>query len=254
VSGPLDFPDPEEREAGEEPAEAAPEGPARSPSPPERPSTARRRYAWIVGVAAVVALGWISLNALRGEGGGGPTGVEPGTALPPFAAPLALSRLDGDANVARHADSGPAGQRPACGVRGPDVLNVCQLAERGPVVLAFLATRGGDCTGELDRLEALRRDFPGVQVAAVSIRGDRDDVRALIRRHGWGFPVGYDRDGALARIYGVAVCPQVTYAYPGGEVRETVIGEESEPALRERLTRLVERSEARGWTPPTSSR
>lgn len=234
--GPLDFRD--------DPPPRPPE-----PSPPPRaprPAGGRRTYGWIVGIVAIAALAWILVNTLRTEGVSS-SGVEPGTKLPPFAAPLARSSLDGDANVARRADSGAAGSRPACEVRGPDILNVCALWERGPVALAFLATRGGDCTATLDRLEQVRRAFPGVQVAAVAVRGDRSDLRRMIAAHGWGFPVGYDRDGAVANLYGVAVCPQITYAYPGGEVRGTAIGEQTAAELRESLQRLVAGAKERGW-------
>jgi hypothetical protein len=52
----------------------------------------------------------------------------------------------------------------------------------------------------------------------VAIRGDRSNVRALVRRHGWQFPVGYDRDGALANLFRLAVCSQITFADRGGRV------------------------------------
>ena len=209
MSGPLDFP--EDRREAEGEQDGAPPPPEPGPAP-GRPSKlggggGRRRYGWLVGIVALAAMAWILVNTLRTEGVSS-SGVQPGAKLPPFAVPLALSDLEGDANVARRADSGPAGRRPACAVRGAQILNVCQLAERGPVVLAFLATRGGNCTAALDRLEQVRGEFPGVQVAAVSVRGDRSDLRRLIRDHGWGFPVGYDRDGAVANLYGVAVCPR----------------------------------------------
>jgi hypothetical protein len=239
--GPLDFRD----------DPPPPARPPAEPAPPRGPrSTAgRRRSGWIVGIVALAALAWILVNTLRTEGVPS-SGLEPGTKLPPFAAPLALGDLDGDANVARRADSGAAGHRPACQVRGPDVLNVWQLAERGPVALAVLATRGGDCSSTLDRLEEVRRAFPGVQVAAMSVRGDRSDLRRMIAEHEWRFPVGYDRDGAVANLYGVAVCPQITYAYPGGEVRGTALGEQTAAELRDSLARLVAGAKERGWKAP----
>jgi hypothetical protein len=210
------------------------------------------RHGWLIGIVALAVLAWIAINTLRTHGDSS-TGLAPGARMPPFAAPLALGPLDGDVNVARRPDSGAAGRRPACRVRGPGIVNLCALERRGPVVLTFLATRGGDCTGELDRLEAVRGGFPGVHVAAVAIRGDRGALRSTIRAHGWRFPVAYDRDGVLANLYGVAVCPQTTFAYPGGRVRETAIGEESEAALRGRLERLVRASERRGWRPPAGA-
>jgi len=196
-----------------------------------------RRPGALIGVLVVAVLVYIVLNTLRTEGPGS-RGVPAGTELPRFAVPLALSELDGDANVARKAGQGAAGHRPACEVRGPEILNGCQLWERGPVVLAFLATRGARCTGELDTLERVRGGHPGVQFAAISIRGDRAALRALVRRHRWGFPVAYDRDGILANLYGVAVCPQVTYALPGGKVTGTTVGKLDRAGLDERIAAL----------------
>ena len=77
-------------------------------------------------------------------------GVDPGHRLPPFAMPLALGRLDADANVATRAGQGQRGRRAACDVRGPGILNICQLEAGAPVVLAFVATRAGSCAAQLD--------------------------------------------------------------------------------------------------------
>ena len=170
--------------------------------------------------------------------------------MPPFAAPLATGPVDGDVNVARRSGQGAAGARPACRVRGAGILNVCALWERGPVVLAFLATRGARCTRELDTLDRIRAEHPGVQFAAVSIRGDRRELRALVRRHRWGLPVGWDRDGVLANLYGVAVCPQLTYALPGGRVTATSIGEIGRAGLDRRIAALEREARAAGWRPP----
>ena len=195
----------------------------RPPAVPRTPGASR--YGWFVGVVIVLALAYITLNTARNSDRQSSTGPVAGHKLPPFAAPLALGSLDGDANVATRKTKGKvAGTRYACEVRGPEILNICQLAERGPVALAFLATRSGRCIDELDTFERLRRAYPKVEFAAVAVKGDRDDLRRTIRDRGWRFPVGYDRDGALANIYGVAVCPQVTLAARGGVVRKTLIG------------------------------
>jgi hypothetical protein len=148
--------------------------------------------------------------------------------LPPFAAPLALSRLEGDANVSVD----------ACEVRGRDVLNVCELAEQGPVVLAFFAEPSDRCDDQVDALDRLRAKYPDVRFAAVAIRGDRDDLRRLVRERGWRLPVGHDRDGAVTNLYRVAVCPAVTFADRGGDVRGTAIGSLSERELEARVERL----------------
>jgi AhpC/TSA family protein len=113
-------------------------------------------------------------------------------------------------------------------------------------VLVFFATRTGrDCERQLDVIEDVRRQFPGVRFAAVAVRGDRDALRRLIRRHDWGFPVGYDRDGAVANLYGVAVCPTTSFAYPGRSVMETSLGFLDRRKLTERVNRLVAESRRR---------
>ena len=179
-----------------------------------------RRTGLIVGVLAVAVLAYISYNSLTTEGPGA-RGVAEGRELPPFAVPLALSDLEGDANVSAR----------ACGVRGPDVLNVCELAERGPVVLAFFAEPAERCDDEIDVLDRVRARHPRVQFAAVAIRGDRDELRRRVRERGWRLPVGHDRDGAVANVYAIAVCPTITFAARGGEIRTTAFGSQTERQL-----------------------
>jgi hypothetical protein len=183
------------------------------------------RSSWIVGAAAVLALAYITLNTL-GTDAPGSRGVPDGEKLPRFAVPLALSSLRGDAQV------DPA---KACRVRGPRVLNSCRLAERGPVAIAFFATKSERCERQIDVIERVRRRFPDISFAAVSVRGDRDDVRRQARRRGWGMPVGYDHDGAVANAYAVAVCPTITFAARGGRVVSTSFSLLGEAALVKRL-------------------
>ncbi len=197
----------------------------------------KRGSGWIVTLVAFAVLVYITVNTLRTTGPGS-TGLADGSRLPPFAAPLVLSDLDGDANVALHAHSGAAGAEPACSVRDPRALNVCTLARRGPLVLAFLTAGSDRCVRELDAMAAVAPRRPRVAFAAVAVRGDRDDLRALVRKHGWRFPVAQDRDGAVANLYGVAVCPTVVFAHRGGRVLKTELGDAvSTPA---RLLREVD--------------
>ena len=198
-----------------------------APGPP-RPPAGTSRYTWIVGVLVVLGLAYITLNTL-GTDAPGSRGVPKGRPLPPFAVPLALSDLVGDAQV---------DPKKACGVRGHRVLNSCQLRERGPVAIAFFATRSKRCERQVDVLERVRRRFPGVGVAAVSVRGDRDVVRQIVREHGWRMPVGYDHDGAVSNAYAVAVCPTITFARRGGKVASTSFSLLGERALSARLEEL----------------
>jgi hypothetical protein len=221
----------------------------------ERPLRAGR-YGWLLAVAAIALVGFVAVDGAR-TAGPGARGLAPGTLLPPFAAPLATARADCDepadpcdANVATRPGQGGAGRRPACEVRGPAILNVCELAERGPLVLAFLPTRGGGCADALDALNGVAARHPGVQVAAVGIRGELADLRAVARAHRWRFPVGWDRDGILANLYGVAVCPHVTYARWRGRAQSTSLGRLGGRELDRRIDAAVAASRQAGWRPP----
>lgn len=210
------------------------------------------RNGWWLGLLVFGILVYILINTLRTEGPGS-SGPKAGKVLPPFAMPLALSGLEGDANVARQADQGAAGKVPACSIRRADVLNSCVLAEDGPVLLGFLFTRGAKCESSFDAMQRVLDATPGLSVAGVVVRGDRDDARKVIRKHHWTFPIGFDRDGAVANVYGIAGCPEVVLAYPGGKVRETLAGRDrAERDLAKHVRALVAASKQRGWRPPSS--
>jgi hypothetical protein len=198
-----------------------------APGPP-RPPAGTSRYTWVVGAFALMALAYITLNTL-GTDAPGSRGIANGKPLPPFAVPLAVSNLEGDAQV---------DPDKACQVRGARVLNSCQLAERGPVAIAFFAIRSKRCERQIDVLERVRRRFPQVGVAAVSVRGDRARVRRLVRERGWGMPVGYDHDGAVTNAYAVAICPTITFARRDGKVAGTSFKLLGERALAARLEAL----------------
>lgn len=203
------------------------------------------RPAWIAVAAGLAILAYISYNTLTTPATSS-RGLAAGTHMPPFAAPLVTSDLVGDANIARHADQGEAGARPACAVTDPRALNSCTLARRGPVVLAFFTESAGRCVDALDALQQVSVRHPDVGFAAVAIRGDRDDLRAVVQQHGWRYPVAQDRDGAVANIYGVAICPTVVFAHRGGTVMRTALGsDEATPAALERAVRRLEAGEAR---------
>ncbi len=92
-------------------------------------------------------------------------------------------------------------------MRKPGVLNICELYEQGPVVLALFVD-GGSCTGVLSEMQALVPLYPKVRFAAVSIKGNRPSLRRLIARLHLTLPVGIDDQGDLATLYRVATCPR----------------------------------------------
>jgi AhpC/TSA family protein len=186
-----------------------------------------RRPGAIVGLLVFAVMVYIVLNTLRTEGPGS-RGVPAGVTMPAFAVPLALSGLDGDANVSER----------ACTVRGDDILNVCQQYEQGDLVLTFFVESSGRCDDQVDVVDRVRERFPDVRFAAVAIKGDRERLRNTIRDHGWALPVGYDRDGAVANAYGVAVCPTIVLARQGGKVARTLLGSQDEQELATAIREL----------------
>jgi hypothetical protein len=181
---------------------------------------------WLVGVVGVVVLAYITLRTERLEP------LERGTELPPFAVPLAASAKEGDANIFPGPGRGPDDEPPACTVRGPDVLNVCELAESGPVVVAFVVTELSKCARQVDVLDRVAARVPGVSFAVVAVRDDRERLRRLIRERDWSVPVGYDHDGAVGNLYGLgAVCPLLTFADRDGRVTRSEVGFLDETAL-----------------------
>jgi hypothetical protein len=211
--------------------------------PETTPGSRYGRYVVFLGLVILVLL---AVNTAVNKPGG-IRGIEPGHRLPPFAVPLALGDLQGAADVATHANEGDAGRVPACNERGPQILNVCELYEKGPVVLALFVD-DGSCPDVLSDLQALAPSYPGVQIAAVAIKGNHSSVRKLVHTRHLSLPVGIDIEGALATVYKVVSCPQVTFAYPGGIVQsKALLSRPTRATLRARLNGLVAAARARGW-------
>jgi hypothetical protein len=193
------------------------------------------RYIAVAGLIALFAFALYTTLARRSA----VLGVPAGQRLPPFAAPLALAGGSADVNVATRPHQGSAGSRPACSVRGAHVLNICQLYEQGPVVLALFID-AGSCPEVLRSIERLASSFPQVRFAAVAVKAQAEPVARLVRKLGLAYPVGFDRDGVLGVLYRMQGCAQVTFAKPGGIVQgQPLLEQPSDGALRKRIGRLV---------------
>lgn len=210
----------------------------------------RDRYTLVVGLLFLAVIVVASINMLGNGGGGETLGLDRLPArwpLPQFAVPDAAGDLEGDANVAQDDCETSAipcpedSQRtPACRVDLPEAIRVCDLFGR-PLVISFWFSKGGDdCVQQQDVVERASRRYRGqVGFLSLDIRDDRDTVRDLIRQRGWTMPVGYDRDGAVASLYGVGVCPTLAYVYPGGTLESAGIGEVTLAQLSDRVDRLL---------------
>jgi hypothetical protein len=207
-----------------------------APPPPARqPVIDTRPYRLMIGIFGLLLVLGISIYQFASHGVG-TTGVPPGKPLHLFAAPLARSTLNGDANL-----------RPPCTLarHDPRALNVCLMVRRAPLVLAFFVNGSANCKRQVDTLQALSTQFPAgkVQFAAVAVRSGHAPTAAVVRAHHWTIPVGYDRDGALGALYGVEICPLVELAYRGGMVAYRLIGDQwlTTAALAGRVRAMLER-------------
>jgi hypothetical protein len=209
----------------------------------------RDRYSLVVGLLFLILVGIATLHTLNGGGGGATLGLDRLPArwpLPEFAVPAAAGPLEGDANVAQDdcesaAVPCPGSDRrePACRISTAGAIRVCDLFNR-PLVLSFWFTKPGDCADQQDVVDAAYRRYRGrVNFLSIDVRDDRGTVRELVRRHGWEMPVGYDRDGAVAALYLVGLCPTVAYAYPGGTLEGATFGELTAARLDARVRQLL---------------
>jgi hypothetical protein len=203
------------------------------PAPPRRGTN---KYAWVVGIVLLMGICVLLLTTALPNTGAGLEGPPHGKRLPAFAAPLASSNLDGDANVRQSRSQGndQAGKIPACRVRSLQVLNSCQLRSR-PTVMTFLVTKGADCEPQIDRVERIKNEFPGVNFVVVMSGNGRKEAGQIARNRHWTQPVGVDKDGAVVNLYGIGVCPSTVFSYPGGNVRITKLGNLTEDQLRQQV-------------------
>jgi len=207
----------------------------RDPSTTTPAPISTRRYGWAVGILALALVIGFVLYTLSSHKPGS-EGVPAGGALHLFAAPLAASTLNGDANL-----------NPPCTVarHDPRALNVCLLVKRAPLVLAFFVTNSSQCEREVDAMQSLagRRGLRRAQFAAVAVNGSHAATAKAVRTHGWTIPVAYDPDGAVGGLYGISACPLLELVDRGGTVAQRLIGEHwlNRGALAARVRALLAR-------------
>jgi len=195
-------------------AAAAARRAGRRPPPPVIDTRRYQRMIGLIGLTLVVVVSVAFLSSHTP----GTAGIPPGQQLPFFSAPLATSNLNGDARI-----------NPPCTLARHDrrALNICLLAKRGPLVLAFFVTSSGGCVNQVTALQKISSRFThqGIQFAAVAVRSSHSQAAATVRAHHWTIPVAYDADGAVGDLYGIEVCPIVELAQKGGRVHQRLIGE-----------------------------
>jgi hypothetical protein len=209
----------------------------------------RDRYSIVVGLLFLVVIAIAFFHTLGGGDGGKTLGLDPFPShwpLPEFAVPAGTGKLEGDANIAQddcETSELPcpedAQRMPACRIATKGAIRVCDLFDR-PLVISFWFSKGDGCVDQQDVVQRVYERYRGrVGFLSLDIRDDRDALRELIHRHGWTLPVGFDRDGAVATLYGVGGCPTFAYVYPGGTLEDAGIGDLTVSQLSSRIDRLL---------------
>lgn len=205
------------------------------------------RYSIVVGLLFLILVAIATLSTLNG--GEGTLGLDRQAdrwPLPEFAVPNARGGLEGDANVAQddcESSALPcpedAVREPACEISTAGAIRICDLFER-PLVISFWFTKGGDCEAQQDVVDRVYRRYRGrVNFLSLNIHDEPGTVRELASQRGWDLPVGYDRDGAVGSLYGVSGCPAFAYAYPGGTLQATSLGEIGQEELAAKVESLL---------------
>jgi peroxiredoxin len=202
-------------------AASARRGPVTDPDPGREPSSPQvvdvRRYRWTIGIIGLAVVVGFSVYGFVSGHHPATTGVPVGQRLHWFAAPLADTDLQGDANL-----------RPTCNLahHDPRALNLCIDARRSAVVVSFFVPQSPACVHQVDALQALsqRDGTRRIQFLAVAVATSHARAARLIRAHHWTIPVAYDPDGAVGEQYGVVVCPMAELADRGGIVHARLIG------------------------------
>ncbi|MFL5883794.1 MAG: TlpA family protein disulfide reductase [Thermoleophilaceae bacterium] len=227
------------RRAGQSAAERLAELDEKRPEPDAGPPEPRRpagRYSWVLGVAAIILIVVVGAKTLP-HSGEGLKGLKPGMSMPVFAAASATGSLDAPPNIKRSVTDKRPGKHPACEVRGPGIVNLCQLRTK-PLVLALIVPGPKRCEQQLDTIQRVAPSYPAVNFAAVVSGRGRGSVGRLVRKRGWTFPVAVDQQLILFNLYRAAICPTISFAYRGGRVRDSTIHPLSEAQLRTQIAAI----------------
>jgi thiol-disulfide isomerase/thioredoxin len=206
------------------------------------------RYSVAVGLIFLALIAVATIHTLSGPGQDvlGLDQQPPRWPLPEFAVPAAAGGLEGDANVFQddcESSSLPcpddARRAPACRIATRGAIRVCDLFDR-PLVLSFWFGTESSCERQQGVVSEVAARYRGrVNFLSLDVRDSRGSVRELVREQGWGMPVGFDRDGAVAALYRVGGCPTFAYAYPGGTLQSASSGELTVGGLSQHVDELL---------------
>ena len=227
---------------------------ARAAAPARAPGEARAATAGSSRSPTVALIVYVSLNTLRSDGVSS-EGLKAGSRAA-RRSPRRWRSREARRRRQRGAQGhgqGSAGDRPACSVRGHGILNSCQLGERGPFVLAFMAhPRGAQCTRELDALERARGALSRTcsSPPSRSRRQPRRPAGARAPAAAGASPIGLGpRRHPRQPVRGRRLPAADLRAAEAGRARAPAYGELDRSELDARLQSLERAARAKGWRP-----
>jgi peroxiredoxin len=144
-----------------------------------------------------------------------------------------LAGCNGDRGKIRNGDPAPVFELPL--LQGGTVAFPGDL-EGQVVVLRFWADWCPFCASEMKDIEPLYRKHRerGLKILAINVRQDSATAGEFVARIGISYGIPLDRDGAVARSYGVAALPTTFIVDRAGRVATRILGE-STPDLLEHI-------------------
>jgi thiol-disulfide isomerase/thioredoxin len=108
------------------------------------------------------------------------------------------------------------------------------------VLLDFWATWCGPCREAMPTLAEISRDYAskGVKYFAVNLREEQSKIRGYLKEAKLDIAVPLDKDGSIARKYGVRGIPTMVIVGKDGKVKKVHVG--SSPSLKRELTRTLD--------------
>jgi peroxiredoxin len=170
-----------------------------------------------LGVIVILALiGGVMYSLITLFSGDRPIGSENliGKPLSDFAAPLAGSGIDGDANIYTPAEAQGGKAKAACEVKITGSINSCD-GLKGAAVLVFWNTTKPECGEQVTRLQRVLAKRPGVNAISLAFEDSMASATAAFNEHHWKQPVAVDPDGAVSSLYSVTGCPSTFFSKDG---------------------------------------
>jgi thiol-disulfide isomerase/thioredoxin len=111
------------------------------------------------------------------------------------------------------------------------------------VVLDFWATWCGPCMQTMPLIDGVVREFADkpVDLVAVNLEEQPDQIKSMLERHKLKIAVALDRDGVIAAKYGVTAIPQTVIVDREGKVARLYVGggQNTADSLRKALQEML---------------